>query len=228
MTRILVLGRGRTGSLVARIAAERGHTVQVLSAAENQDAHALTPELLATVDVAIDFTTPEAVSANLRALLSRGARVVVGTTGWYSSLAEMEQLALANGGALLHGTNFSLGVQAFFRAARELVRGLPGATLTIDETHHVTKKDAPSGTALTLQRVVGEASGLQAPITSHREGDSAGLHVLTVSLPHETVTLTHGAASRESFALGAVRAAEWLVTQPAGVRDFADVAPLLR
>jgi 4-hydroxy-tetrahydrodipicolinate reductase len=227
MARILVLGRGRTGSLVARIAAERGHSVQVLSADENQDGRALTPGLIATVDVAIDFTTPEAVPASLRSLLSHGVRVVVGTTGWYSSLAEMEQIALANGGSLLHGTNFSLGVQAFFRGARELVRGLPDAALSIDETHHVTKKDAPSGTALTLQRVVERASGLSAPITSHREGDAAGLHRLTVRMPHENVTLTHEAGSRESFAMGAVRAAEWLVEQPAGVSDFSDVAPLL-
>jgi 4-hydroxy-tetrahydrodipicolinate reductase len=227
MARILVLGRGRTGSLIARIATERGHSVRVLGGADNLEAQALTSELIATVDVAIDFTTPEAVPANLRALLSGGARVVVGTTGWYASLAEMEHLAFANGGTLLHGTNFSLGVQAFFRAARELVRGLPGATLGIDETHHVTKKDAPSGTALTLQRIVEEASGGKALITSHREGDAAGLHVLTVGLPHETVTLTHEAGSRESFAMGAVRAAEWLVTQPAGVLDFADVAPRL-
>ncbi len=227
MARILVLGRGRTGGLVARIAAERGHTVQVLGAAENADGQALTPELTAEVDVVIDFTTPEAVAANLRALLQQGARVVVGTTGWYSALPAMEQLALAHGGTLLHGTNFSLGVQAFFRAARELVRGLSGAALSIDETHHVTKKDAPSGTALTLQRVVEQASGQSAPITSHREGDAAGLHTLTVHLPHETVTLTHEAGSRESFAMGAVQAAEWLVDQPAGVWDFAEVATRL-
>jgi 4-hydroxy-tetrahydrodipicolinate reductase len=228
MARVLVLGHGRTGSLIARIATGRGHTVQVLSGAANPGAQALTTELCATVDVAIDFTTPEAVPANLRALLSHGARVVVGTTGWYASLAEMEQLAHANNGTLLHGTNFSLGVQAFFRAARELARGLPAATLAIDETHHVTKKDAPSGTALTLQRVVEEASEGKASITSHREGDAAGLHVFNVRLPHETLTLTHEASSRESFAMGAVRAAEWLVEQPAGVWDFADVAPLLR
>ena len=225
--RILVLGRGRTGSLVARIAAERGNTVQVLGAAENAGAQALTPTLLGEVDVVIDFTTPEAVPANLRAALRHGARVVVGTTGWYSELPEMEQIALAHGGTLLHGTNFSLGVQAFFRAARELVRGLHGATLAIDETHHVTKKDAPSGTALTLQRVVERASGLSAPITSHREGDAAGLHTLKVQLPHETVILTHESASRDSFAMGAVRAAEWLVDQPAGVWDFAEVATRL-
>lgn len=226
-TRMLVLGRGKTGSLIARIATERGHAVQVLGASDNPEGRALTPERLAEIDVVIDFTTPEAVTANLRALLSQGVRVVVGTTGWYGSLPEMERIALANGGTLLHGTNFSLGVQAFFRAARELVRGLNGATLAIDETHHVTKKDAPSGTALTLQRLVERASGLNAPIASHREGDAAGLHTLTVRLQHETVVLTHEAGSRESFAIGAVRAAEWLVGQPAGVWDFAEVATRL-
>ncbi len=225
---LLVLGRGKTGSTVAHVARERGHTVTVLGASENRNAQALTPALLAPIDVALDFTNPEAVLPNLRALLTAGKKVVVGTTGWHAALSEMTALAQEHGAFLLHGTNFSLGVQAFFRAARELAASLTGFELQIEETHHVTKKDAPSGTALTLQRVVEEAAHMQAPVTSHREGDAPGLHVLTLHSPDETLTLQHEARSRTPFAEGAVRAAEWLTLQEVPkVRDFSTVAGLL-
>ena len=203
---VLILGRGKTGSAIAEILSARGHAVQVLGAAENDHARALTPALLAGVDVVIDFTTPEAVVENLRALLPLGAKVVVGTTGWYAHLPEMTALAERHEASLLHGTNFSLGVQAFLRAARLLAQALPGYALAIEETHHTTKRDAPSGTALTLR----EAVGGQAPITSHRTGEAAGLHVLTLRSGAETITLQHESHSRAAFAEGAVRAAEWL------------------
>lgn len=229
MCNLLILGKGKTGSAVAEAARERGHSVQVLSAAENQNGEGLTASLLATIDVAIDFTTPAAVVGNLRVLLAGGKRVVVGTTGWYDALPEMTALAEEHGASLLHGTNFSLGVQAFFRAARELARSLPGYELSIEETHHVTKRDAPSGTALTLQAVVERAAGEKSvPIASHREGDAAGLHVLTLRSPDEVLVLRHEAYSRAGFAAGAVRAAEWLTGQrAAGVWNFAAVAPMV-
>ncbi len=221
---LLLLGRGKTGSAIREIARERGHQVQVLGAAENEHARALTPALLARVDVVIDFTTPEAVIENLRALLPLGAKVVVGTTGWYAHLPEMTALAERHGASLLHGTNFSLGVQAFFRAARLLAESLPGYELAIEEIHHTTKRDAPSGTALTLQQAVGG----QAPITSHRVGDAAGVHILTLRSPSETLTLRHESHARTAFAEGAVRAAEWLAGQAAfQVWDFSEVASSL-
>src|SRR6201746_1372722 len=109
--RILVLGMGKTGKLVAQVAAERGHSVNVLDAKENADASALTPPFVAGFDVVIDFTTPEAVIQNMRACLANGAKMVVGTTGWYGSLPDMKQLADRRGASLLYGTNFSVGVQ---------------------------------------------------------------------------------------------------------------------
>ncbi len=245
---LLILGRGKTGSAIAKVARERGHQVHILGSSENKHARALTPALLATVDVVVDFTTPEAVVENLRALLPLGTKVVVGTTGWYAALPELTALARKHNASLLHGTNFSLGVQAFFRAARELARALPGYELKIEETHHTTKRDAPSGTALTLQRLVEQAtqpeptsallgelsSGStgaakrEAPITSHRIGDAAGLHVLMLRSPAETLTLRHESNARTAFAEGAVRAAEWLAMQlsPA-VWDFMLIAPKL-
>ena len=229
MANLLILGLGKTGSAVAQAARERGHSVQVLGSADNPQAQALTLALLENIDVVIDFTTPEAVLANLRALLPLGAKVVVGTTGWHARLPELTALAQQHNASLLHGTNFSLGVQAFFRAARELASALPSYELAIEETHHTTKRDAPSGTALTLQSIVEQVSQQQAHITSHRKGDAAGLHILTLSSPEETLTLQHESFSRLSFATGAVHAAEWLLAQPtSSVWEFAEVAPLLR
>jgi 4-hydroxy-tetrahydrodipicolinate reductase len=107
----LVLGKGKTGSLVAEIAAERGHGVRALDINENSGASALTAPTLAGVDAVIDFTSPEAAVENMRAVLSHGCRVVVGTTGWYANLPAMRELAEKRGGSLLYGTNFSIGVQ---------------------------------------------------------------------------------------------------------------------
>src|SRR6516165_8834078 len=150
---ILVLGKGKTGSLVAEVARERGHGVRALDINDNQKASALTAPNLAGVDVVIDFTAPEAAVENMRAVLSLGKRIVVGTTGWYSQLAEVRELAARRGGGLLYGTNFSIGVQNLFRLTAELAN-LEGYKFSIDETHHVTKVDAPSGTALTLKEII--------------------------------------------------------------------------
>lgn len=231
--RILVLGHGKTGKLVANVASERGHGVHVLDAKENQDAAALTPMFLTGFDVVIDFTTPEAVVSNLRACLYSGARVVVGTTGWYDKLPDMRALAERKEAGLLYGSNFSIGVQVMHRLAAEMGRELAhaGYEFSLSETHHVTKLDKPSGTALTLADSVVQGSGAEGktglkatdlPIESFREGDAAGLHALTASSQADRITLTHEAFSRRGFAEGAVRAAEWLSTRK-GCYDFRDV-----
>jgi 4-hydroxy-tetrahydrodipicolinate reductase len=222
--RLLVLGRGKTGSLVAEVARERGHSVTVLGGAENAGGAALTASFVGGFDAVIDFTSPGAVVGNLTALLGAGARVVVGTTGWYEQLGSLSALASQQGAGLLYGTNFSVGVQAFFRAARMLAESLPGYGFSIRETHHVAKKDAPSGTALSLQKIVSQGlGGAEAPIESVREGDVAGVHVLEARSGNDLITLRHDAFSRRGFAEGAVRAAEWLVGQGVGVWDFSEV-----
>src|SRR6202000_3235179 len=108
--RVLVLGHGKTGKLVAEVAAEHGHSVHVLDAKENKDSEALTPPFVTGFNAVIDFTTPEAVVPNMRACLANGAKMVIGTTGWYDKLPDMRSLAERKGAALLHGTNFSVGV----------------------------------------------------------------------------------------------------------------------
>lgn len=223
--RVLVLGMGKTGKLVAEVAAERGHSVHVLDAKENADASALTPPFVAGFDVVIDFTTPEAAIHNMRACLATGAKMVIGTTGWYDKLSDMRGLAERKQAALLYGTNFSVSVQVMLQAAAMIAKGLKNAEykFSIEETHHVSKLDSPSGTAKSLARVVEAASGRQnIPISARREGDVMGIHTLQVQSASDRLVLTHEAFSRRAFADGAVRAAEWLAPRT-GCYDFQDV-----
>ena len=228
--RVLVLGVGKTGKLVASVASEHGHSVHVLDAKENKDAAALTAPFVAGFDVVIDFTTPEAVIANMRACLANGAKMVVGTTGWYASLQDMKGLAERRGASLVYGSNFSVGVQLMLKLATEATKALKdaGYTFAISETHHVTKLDAPSGTALMLRDAVSVAAGGdEVPIQSVRHGEAVGLHVLEATGAGDKILLTHESHSRRPFAEGAVRAAEWLAQKKPGVYDFREIFDLL-
>jgi 4-hydroxy-tetrahydrodipicolinate reductase len=223
--RILVLGQGKTGKLVAQVAAERGHSVHVLDAKENPDAMALTAPFVAGFDTVIDFTAPEAVVQNMRACLANGAKMVVGTTGWYSKLPDMRGLAERKQAGLLYGTNFSIGVQVMLQLAAKMGELLKdaGYKFSIEETHHTSKLDSPSGTALTLAEAVKNATGgVDVSVEAHRVGDAAGVHVLVASSDADRMVLTHESFSRRGFAEGAVRAAEWLSTRT-GCYDFQDV-----
>jgi 4-hydroxy-tetrahydrodipicolinate reductase len=218
----LVLGKGKTGSLVAQVARERGHGVRVLDLKENLHASALTAPALAGVDVFIDFTTAEAALENMRAVLALGGRIVVGTTGWYAHLNEMKALAIKRGGSLLYGANFSIGVQKLFRLTAELAQ-FQGYKFAITETHHEGKLDAPSGTAITLKQIIEAAQpGAAVEVTSRRIGDAKGEHIVTATGPDDVLELRHDALSRRGFALGAVRAAEWL-SNKAGPHDFREI-----
>lgn len=203
------------GQAVAKLAEERGHTVHaVIGSKDNASGKGLTRERLAGADVAIEFTRPEAAVLNLERLIELGIPTVTGTTGWTNALPRISALVKERGGALLHAPNFSVGVQLFLQAARDMARRFHGRREfeeSIVERHHASKLDAPSGTALLLQRqVAGEDPGREFPITSVREGTIPGTHELTYKGPHETVILSHVAWSRESFAAGALAAAEWL------------------
>jgi 4-hydroxy-tetrahydrodipicolinate reductase len=219
---LLVLGKGKTGSLVAEVARERGHSVRALDITENQGASALTAPMLAGVDVVIDFTAPEAAVENMRAVLALGARIVVGTTGWYAQVAEMKAIAHRRGGGLLYGTNFSIGVQKLFRLTAELAK-IEGYKFSISETHHTSKLDAPSGTAITLREIIEAAQpGVKVEVTSHRVGDAKGEHIVTATGPDDLIELKHDAHSRRGFALGAVRGAEWLAGK-SGAWEFREI-----
>ncbi len=219
----LVLGRGKTGSQVAQVARERGHSVRVVGEEENRNAAALTAPVLAGFDAVIDFTTPEAAVKNMRACLANGARVVVGTTGWYSQLEDIKALCARRQAALLYSTNFSVGVQILFRLAGELAVAAHGYRFSITETHHASKKDAPSGTALSLKKIIEAARpGTSVEITSKREGEVPGIHEIEARSDNDVLSLRHEAHSRRGFAEGAVRAAEWIAGKT-GCWDFVEI-----
>ncbi len=227
--RILVLGVGKTGKLVAEVAAQHGHSVNVLDATENKNAAALTAPFVNGFDVIIDFTTPEAVVSNMRACLAVGAKMVIGTTGWHDKLSDMRSLTERRGGSLLYGANFSIGVQIMLDLAKKMASSLKdaGYLFSIDETHHTSKLDAPSGTALTLRDAVLSTIGpnnldqaSEIVIHANRTGDVEGIHSLIATSSCDRIILTHESLSRRPFAEGAVRAAEWLSTQPSGTYDF--------
>jgi 4-hydroxy-tetrahydrodipicolinate reductase len=220
---LLILGRGKTGALVADVARERKHAVTVAGAAENPGASALSAEKLRGVDVVVDFTAPQAVLENIEACVRAGKNMIVGTTGWYGEIARVRSMIEKNGTGFLYAANFSVGVNLFFEAARIAAGALRHQYLgQIFERHHAQKKDAPSGTALTLQRIIREAAGSELEIISFREGDVVGMHELTLDSPNDTIYLCHDAKSRRGFAEGAVRAAEWLAGKK-GFFDFKDV-----
>jgi 4-hydroxy-tetrahydrodipicolinate reductase len=208
---VLILGRGKTGSLVADVARARRHRVRVLSAAENAGASALTPDLLAPSDVVIDFTTAAAAVANAEACIHAKKNLVVGTTGWYDQVPRLRDGVLSAKTGLLYGSNFSIGVNLFFEVA-----ATAGAALKYDysgqifERHHAQKGDAPSGTAITIQNIMRESGGQQVEIVSFREGDAVGMHEVVFNSLSDRIYLCHDAKSRQGYAEGAVRAAEWL------------------
>jgi 4-hydroxy-tetrahydrodipicolinate reductase len=228
--KLLVLGRGKTGSPVAEAARHRGHEVQVAGAADNANCAFLTPEKLHTIDVVIDFTAPHCVLANIEACVRGGKNMVVGTTGWYGDLDRIRELVQAHNTGFLYAANFSVGVNLFLDIARASATALRhDYSGQIFERHHVHKKDAPSGTAIALQRVVREASGEDAAgkgkdleIISFREGEVVGMHEIVLESPADCIYLCHDAKSRQGFADGAVRAAEWIAGKK-GFYDFKDV-----
>jgi 4-hydroxy-tetrahydrodipicolinate reductase len=225
--RIVIVGNGRMGRAVAALAEQRGHTIHcVFDARENAGGAALTPGRLAGAEVAVEFTRPDAAPANLERLIEAGIPTVTGTTGWSAELPRIAQLVERRGGALLHAANFSAGVHLFLRAARDLARrfaGHPEFDACILEEHHAAKRDAPSGTARVLQDGLRQSDPARPfPITSVRAGTIPGTHSVSYDGPHETVSLSHVARSREGFAAGALAAAEWLPGH-SGVHTFEDM-----
>lgn len=225
--RVVVLGRGKTGAMVADVAQRRGHEVRTLASNENPGGRGLTLELLRQTAVVIDFTTPAAVIANVFRCAEARVPIVIGTTGWYQHLDKIRQLITDKNGSLLYGSNFSVGMNFFFKAVQALSAILKNDYHgTIVERHHVHKKDKPSGTAVTLQKLFEAGSGLKLEITSVREGDTVGMHMITLDSRHDTILLTHDAKSRLGFAEGAVRAAEWLPGKT-GFYEFPEIVDQL-
>lgn len=221
--KLVVLGPGKTGSLVAEVARERGHTVQVIDADVNENAAWLTEQNLLDVDVVIDFTAPDAVLANVDACLRTRKAMVVGTTGWYAEIDRVRAAVQKAGTGFVFGANFSYGVNLFFQIAKAAAAALQHDYRGhITEIHHIHKKDAPSGTAAAMQRILEHSTGVHVDITSEREGEVTGTHILELDSDGDRIVLTHEAKSRRTFAHGAVLAAEWIVGRT-GFYDFKDI-----
>jgi len=222
---LLLLGRGKTGSLVAEVSAERKHHIRAVGAKDNADGAAVTTESLNNIDAVIDFTAPHCILANIEACVRAGKNMIVGTTGWYKELDRVRALVEQRKTGFIYAANFSVGVNLFLEAARAAATALNhDYNGQIFERHHVHKKDAPSGTAIAIQKVIREAvpKHESLEITSFREGEVVGFHEVIFESGADRIYLSHDAKSRRGFAEGAVRAAEWLVGKK-GLFDFRDI-----
>jgi 4-hydroxy-tetrahydrodipicolinate reductase len=210
---IAVIGDGKMGRTIAQMIQERGwHLTAMLDAEHNEGGAGITRRALGDPDVAIEFTEPASAVPNIMACLHEGIPLVVGTTGWYSSLPVITEAVQEEGGSLLWAPNFSVGVAAFVELAREAARivSRSGFSAALVETHHSAKKDAPSGTALAIAGAMQGELGKEVPVTSIRTGSVPGTHELIFDAPFEQIVMRHEARDRRVFADGALRAAEWL------------------
>ena len=215
------------GKLIAALAEERGHQIIAKVDLENQELrNSLDPK---TIDVAIEFSQPEAAFGNIRWAITNGIPVLSGTTGWLSRLSEIEALTHQHPGTFFYASNFSIGVNVFFKVNEllaKLMNETSGYQVTLEEIHHTAKKDAPSGTAITLAEgilkhysqlkawnLVGESpnSPSSLPITAKRIDPAPGTHRIRYSSGLDDLEITHTAHSREGFALGAIQVAEWIL-----------------
>ena len=240
---LLLLGYGKMGRTIGQLAESRGHTV-VATIDDSDEAH--WQSLDDTIDVAIEFSQPDAAVANIRRCLERGIPVVSGTTGWLDRKPELDAYCQQQDGTFFYASNFSIGVNLFFRLNKvlaEMMDHYPEYQPSLEEIHHTEKKDAPSGTAITL--VEGLLSALQRKqawvleegnqpvsptdeqvmIHSVRQGQVPGTHTIRYQSDVDDIEIKHTAHSRQGFARGAVRVAEWLPGKK-GVLGMNDFLPL--
>ena len=231
--KIALLGYGKMGKIIEKIAISRKHEIVLTIGVDNlQD---LTTENLQKADVVIEFSTPAAVISNIEHCFTAGVPVVVGTTGWYDKLPAIKQQCEQGGNTLLYGSNFSVGVNVFFHVNRllaKMMNNYPYYDVQVEEIHHMQKLDAPSGTAITIAEGIienldskskwinvlttddkdddGQAAGNQLLIESMRIDSVPGTHTVIYDSEVDTIEFKHTAHNRNGFALGAVLAAEWV------------------
>ncbi len=238
--RVAIVGYGGMGREVEKVLRDRGHEVsaRIDPVQKGADAAVLTEKTAGGAQMVIEFSHADAVLENARAYARAGVSAVVGTTGWFSRIDEVKRIIEGAGTGYLYGSNFSIGAHLFFAlvaAATELANPCPEYDIMGWEVHHRRKKDSPSGTALTLARIItGKSARKKKVVTerldrppaadelhfaSVRGGEEPGTHTVLLDSTFDTIELTHRARSRGGFALGAVRVAEWL----AGRRGFHEV-----
>jgi 4-hydroxy-tetrahydrodipicolinate reductase len=223
--RIALLGYGKMGKVIEQIALQRGHEISAkIDISNRTDLLSISPE---NTDVVIEFSSPESAYGNLKFCMEFGLPTVSGTTGWLQHKPEIEKLCIENKGAFFYASNYSIGVNLFFELNKSLAKLMSPYTseykVSTHEIHHTEKKDAPSGTAITLAQGIIEnlgnkikwvnnqiASDDEVPIWSSREGKVPGTHEVKYISDVDQIEIKHIAHSRNGFALGAVIAAEWI------------------
>jgi 4-hydroxy-tetrahydrodipicolinate reductase len=218
--KIALIGYGKMGKTIERFALQRGHSITIRIDKDNTDD--IYSDAFKTSDIAIEFSVPETAFHNVSTALSLGVPVVCGTTGWLDKLDEIKQLCKKQKLAFIYSSNYSLGVNIFFyvnKKLAEVMKKYPEYAVSIEEIHHIHKKDAPSGTAVTLAEDIldqinlekwslsNEANSLH--ISAIREGEVPGTHSVMYENGIDAITIRHEAKSRDGFALGAVIAAEF-------------------
>lgn len=228
--KIALLGYGKMGKTIERLAIERGHSIshKITTDIENTD--------LSDADVAIDFSVPTAAFKNIKTCIKYNLPVVSGTTGWLDNYEQAVKLCEAENSAFLYASNFSIGVNLFFELNEKLAKMMDpfqDYKVAIEEVHHLQKLDAPSGTAISLaQQIIGNsrkegwqldhAEENEIPITAKREDNVPGTHTVSYNSEIDSIEIKHTAHSREGFALGAIIAAEWIKNKK-GVFSMRDV-----
>lgn len=221
--KILLIGYGKMGKTIEKLAKDKGHSIVGIIDVNN---HNDLESLLEKSDVAIEFTNPESAYHNLLKCAKSKTPVVCGTTGWLDHYDQLVQEVEKNSSAFFYASNYSIGVNIFFAINEKLAQMMnayPDYGVEIDETHHTEKKDAPSGTAITIAEGIydhmdrvndWQLEGTEVDkvnIKSHRIGQVYGKHTVTYDSPIDQIVITHDAHTRDGFAMGAILAAEWII-----------------
>lgn len=228
--KIAIIGYGKMGKTIEKLALEKGHTIVYKSSQEIEEGD------ISQADVAIEFSSPKSAANNILSCFEKQIPVICGTTGWLDRLDEIVKACAENDSAFLYASNFSLGVNIFFHineVLAKLMKDYPSYNVEISEIHHTEKLDAPSGTAISLANQIIAESELETwsldkkeenklPIYAFREEDVKGTHTVTYSSDIDDIKISHEAHTRDGFALGAILAAEWILGKK-GVFSMKDV-----
>lgn len=220
----IIIGYGKMGKAIESILLKQGHSV--IATIDNETELNENEDIFDTADMAFEFSTPSTAYNNIKTCLKHKLPVVCGTTGWDDKLVEIKSIC-GDENALLYAPNFSIGINIFLNINAQLskiVDSLNIYEINIEETHHIHKKDAPSGTALEIKRTINESMTNKSDIeiTSHREGEVVGIHEVTYTSLLDTIELRHTAKTRDAFAYGAVMAANFLIDKK-GIFNMQDV-----
>jgi 4-hydroxy-tetrahydrodipicolinate reductase len=218
--KIAIVGYGKMGQMIDRLATERGIEVALkLDEHNNANYAGITAENFHGIDAAIEFSTPSTVVGNIERIAALGVNLVIGATGWHEQLDHIKALVTKHNIGLVWSPNYSVGVNAFFRIVETASRLLPDYEAWAWEIHHSAKKDAPSGTLIKLVEKMGAR---HVDTASSRAGVIPGTHEIGFDSPADTITVRHTARNREGFALGALKAAQWVAGKK-GFHEFGDI-----